>query len=359
VIPGRPAVAVARGDDRYGTVRRSLDLIADQIDLAGKRCVFVKPNLVSCEYQLAATHVDALRAVISWVRERYTGRIVLGEGTGMPAAGGFRHFGYAALAEELGVELADLNQGEWVTASGFDRDLNPLPVRLAQQVVESDFRISVAPVKTHDSMFVTLSLKNMVMGSLYHEIPFGAGGEARGLLRSVYHCIPACIKYAGPLVALKQKVVSTVSASDRVAMHQSLASHHINLFALAPLVFPHLAINDGFLAMEGDGPGAGDPVDWRTVVTSTNYVAADCLTAEMMGFDLRDIAYLYYSRRAGRGGGNAGDVEIRGERPEDCRHAFRPSPIHQKQLTWRDEARRLMPLAERAGLRPEWLLADE
>ncbi|MCL5025360.1 MAG: DUF362 domain-containing protein [Chloroflexi bacterium] len=354
----RATVALVTGDDRCRNICRALDLVADQIDLSGKRQVFVKPNLVSTSFQPAATHVDALRAVLGFLRERYDGPITIGEGTGTPAAEGFANFGYAALAAEYGVTLADLNLGDWVTARAYDRRGQPFHVHLARQVVESDFRISVGPPKTHDCVIVTLSLKNMVMGSLFHEVPFGRAGEARGLLRTVYRRIPAGIKYSRLLEALKRRVVTSVSSSDRVALHQDYASHHLNLFLLAPQVYPHLAVIDGFQGMEGDGPGAGDPVDWRTAIVSTDYVAADCLTARLMGFDLRDVAYLYYCQRAGLGTGDPEEMEIRGERPEDCRRPFVPSPIHQKQMGWRVEARGLAPLAERVGLRPEWVTGD-
>ncbi len=350
-----PAVALAKGDDRASNITRALELISDQIDLSGRRQVFIKPNLVSCSHQLAATHCEALRAVLEFVRQRYAGPIILGEGTGMAALQGFREFGYQELARQYDVELADLNLGEWVPATAYDRHLRPLPVRLARQVVESDFRISVCPAKTHDSLFVTLSLKNMIMGSLFHQVPFGASGEARGLVRTLYRRVPAWVKYSPPLMALKQAVVGR-TPSDRVAMHQSLATHHLNLYQLAPLVAPHLAVIDGFQAMEGDGPGAGDPVDWRVAVASTDFVAADCLTTRLMGFDLRDVGYLYYCQRAGLGAGDLQDMEIRGEQVTVCSRRFRPSPLHEKQLRWHAEARALQRQAAAAGLASDFLV---
>lgn len=51
-------VALIRGDDRYDNVRRSLELIAADIDLSDKKQVLIKPNFVVPDVPLAATHVD-------------------------------------------------------------------------------------------------------------------------------------------------------------------------------------------------------------------------------------------------------------------------------------------------------------
>lgn len=353
-----PAVALVKGDDRYTNIWRALDLISDQVDLAGVRRVLVKPNMVSCSYQLAATHVDAVRATLAFVRERYAGPIIVAEGTGLPAREGFECFGFPSLEEEFGVELADLNSGEWSPATVYDGKLRPLPVRLARDVVDSDFRISVSPPKTHDSMIVTLSLKNMVMGSLFHEVPAGSKGLARGWLREFYHRVPSWMKYNRIMDAVKQTYVRRASRSDRVAMHDALDTHHLNMFLLAPSVYPHLTVLDGFLAMEGDGPGGGDPVDWRLAIASPDFLAADTLCAGLMGFDLHDIGYLYYCHRAGLGVADVAAMDIRGEDPEVCRRPFRPSPIIGRQLEWRRQARRLRPLASSLGLQPEWMTGD-
>jgi uncharacterized protein (DUF362 family) len=355
---GKPAVALVRGNDRYANIRRALELITDQIDLTGVQRVLVKPNMVSCSYQLAATHVDAVRATLAFVRERYSGRILVAEGTGLPAHEGFQCFGFQPMEEEFGIELSDLNSGDWSSASVYDGHLRPLEVRLAREVVDSDFRISVSPPKTHDSMIVTLSLKNMVMGSLFHEVPAGGKGLARGWLREFYHRVPSWMKYNAIMNAVKQTYVRRASRSDRVAMHDALDTHHLNMFLLAPRVYPHLAVLDGFLAMEGDGPGGGDPVDWRLALASTDFLAADALCTHLMGFDLHDVGYLYYCHRAGLGVADIDRMDILGEDPASCRRPFKPSPIIGQQLKWRQMARRLRPMAASFGLQPEWMTGD-
>jgi uncharacterized protein (DUF362 family) len=64
------------------------------------------------------------------------------------------------VAQDYGAALMDLNHDEPVPVDVYDWRLRPLRLHLARSVVESDFRISVGPPKTHDAVTVTLSLKN-------------------------------------------------------------------------------------------------------------------------------------------------------------------------------------------------------
>ncbi len=169
----RSQVALVRGSDRYNNIVQALNLIEGDIDLGDKKLILIKPNFVSTRRQLAATHVDAVRAVLDWLRPRYDGLITIGEGAATSDTfDGYRNFGYLALAEEYNVRFEDLNQDQWVPIEVYDRNLRPMAVRVARTTVESDFRISVGPPKTHDAVIVTLSLKNIVVGSLIR----GRGG---------------------------------------------------------------------------------------------------------------------------------------------------------------------------------------
>ena len=149
-------VALARGENRSENIRQALAWIAANTDLSGKQRVLVKPNFVVTDRPLAATHVDATRAVLDFVRARYDGPITIAEGPAVhTAAECFRFYGYESLAEEYGATLLDLNHDEPVPVDVYDWRLRPLRLHLARSVVESDFRISVGPPKTHDVVIVT------------------------------------------------------------------------------------------------------------------------------------------------------------------------------------------------------------
>jgi formylglycine-generating enzyme required for sulfatase activity len=158
----------------------------------------------------------------------------------------------------------------------------------------------VAPIKTHNTVMVTLALKNLAVGAL----------------------------------------------RDRVPLHQGWPAINLSIYGLAPLVGPHLSVLDGFQGMEGDGPGNGEPVDLRAAVASTDYVAADTVGASLMDHDPNEIGYLVYCHRAGLGEANLANISIRGNCTlEDARRRFQKHPNYGDQLGWRtsDADRLVLP----------------
>lgn len=286
-------VVLVRGDDRYANVLQALEAIDGDMDLAGKRRIVVKPNFVSVRQPLSATHVDAMRAVLDFLRARGVRDVTLAEG---PAVGtlreGLRVFGYEDLVREHGLRLVDLNDDEGVEVEVYDRDFHPLRLPVARTTIESDYRISVGPPKTHDLVIVTLSLKNWAVGSL--------------------------------------------TAGNKSRCHQGYVGTHLNLYKLAYHVAPHLAVLDGFQAMEGNGPTSGDPVDWRIALASTDFVAADSLCAHLMGFEPEDVGYLHYCHLKGLGEGRPEVMEVVGNATvAQVRRVFKPHASYERQKGWR------------------------
>ena len=172
-------VGLIKGDSRYENVKSALQCVADQIDLTGRQRVLIKPNFVSTQRQLAATHVDAVRAVLDFLRDWEVQHVVIAERATLGNAfDGYRRFGYLSLKKGHKVEFVDLDRESWVETEIYDRKLRPVTVRMARRVLESDLRISVGPPKPHESTIVTLSLKNMVVGSLRDRSTFHAGFQA-------------------------------------------------------------------------------------------------------------------------------------------------------------------------------------
>jgi len=152
VVQFNSKVALIKGDNRYNNIARALALIEDGVDLSDKKRILIKPNFVSTRRQLASTHVEAVRAVLDWLRPRYDGPITIGEGAAVSETfDGYRNFGYLDLAEEYNVRFVDKNQDEWTPVQVYDRRLCPMAVRVASTTLQSDFRISIGPPKTHDA----------------------------------------------------------------------------------------------------------------------------------------------------------------------------------------------------------------
>lgn len=335
-MPPKPKVGLARGGGRYDNIRRVLDLIAPEIHLGGVRRILIKVNLASATVALASTQAEAVRALVDFLRPRFAGPIAIAEGTGLSAHIAYRSFGYRELAQQYGLELLDLNEGPWATVEVRDRDLNPVTLRFSRPVAEADFVVSLCPPKTHDCVLVTLSLKNLIMGSLYYQVPLGSKGALRDFLRQAYYYIPAFVKYNSIMDRVKGGVVQGVSDNDRQRMHQGFPIQNLNLYLVARRFRPHLSVIDGYRGMEGDGPGAGHAVPWDVAIASIDPVAADCLAAELMGFPVSQVGYLWYCVQGCLGVGRLEDMEIRGADPEACRRPFLPHPTHQHQRAWAD-----------------------
>jgi hypothetical protein len=233
-------IAITQGDDRRDNIARTLQLIGPKIDLARCHHILIKPNLVSTVRQLAATHVDALRAVLDFLRQHYDGSITIAEGAALaPTMQGYERFGYCDLVEPYGVQLVDLNACETVTARIYDRHLRPCTVRLARPVVDSDFRISVGPPKTHNDVIVTLSIKNMVLGTLVN--PSLARPHSRST-ESIIHPSSRLEgqpeRHVSQVMQLARMALPGKDHSDKMAMHQGFPLINLNIALLAPLVLP-------------------------------------------------------------------------------------------------------------------------
>jgi uncharacterized protein (DUF362 family) len=340
-MPGSQ-VSLIRGDDRYQNLAEALALLDDQVDLSGKKRVLVKPNFVVTHKPLASTHADALRAVLEFVRARYDGPLTIAEGPSVELASeGFRRLGYEPLAEEYGATLLDLNHDDPVPVDVYDWQLRPLRLHLARSVVESDFRISVGLPKTHDVVIVTLSLKNMIMGSLISRFTHqqasenGSGSGFGRISKALWPVVPKWVRHSSPLEWLQFRAMRTLQPSDKMKMHQSHPVINLNLACLAPVVWPHLAVLDGFEAMEGNGPTDGEVVPLHVALASTDALAADVVATSLMGFDANDVGYLNYCKRMNLGVGDLAEIKIIGNVPlTDCARPFHPHDTYQRQRRW-------------------------
>ncbi|MBM4085186.1 MAG: DUF362 domain-containing protein, partial [Planctomycetes bacterium] len=163
-------VALAQGEDRLENVRRALGIVRNDLAPKVKGLVLIKPNFLSCTRQLAATHANPVRAVLEFVTPLAPSKVIVAEGAcSGEAAVGYRNFNYLPLAHDFSVPLVDLCQEtRWRPIRLLDCDGREVPAEVNALAAEADCRISVAAAKTHDTVVVTLSWKNM-MGALRRE----------------------------------------------------------------------------------------------------------------------------------------------------------------------------------------------
>ena len=311
--PRRPSgrVSLTAGDDRADNVFGGLRAFRDEIAASiGDRRVVIKPNNVSTNVQLSATHADCLEGVLEFLKLiDKLGDAAIAESAGMgPAMEGFANYGYDRLADKYGVKLVDLDRDETETVHVIDEtDFRPRPVRMARTLLDrGTYVISAAVLKTHDRVLATLSLKNVVFGAPVKDPGFRWG---------------------------KGRKPGTVTQKP-IAHGSGIYGINYNLFALARRLRPDLAVIDGFLGMEGNGPVGGTPVDHRVCVVSPDWLAADRVALELMGIDFAQVGYLNYCAEAGMGQGDLDKIEILGQ--PLARHV-RSYQLHagiQKQLIW-------------------------
>ena len=291
--PAEPSsVALIKGNDRRENIYKSLKLIEDQVFGAiGNKQILIKPNFVQTSKQLAATHVDAIRGILEFLRPHYKKEILIGEA----AAGkegtlaGYKNYGYPALEKEYKVKLIDLNLGGYQYRYTIGEKNAPVPIRICSPFLDPKlYIISAAVMKTHGFASVTLTLKNMLLGA--------------------------------PVVG------------DKAQMHRGPHGEpddiiHFNMFHLAQEVYPDLAVIDGFTGMEGDGPSRGTAVDSRVALASADALAADVVGARVMGYDAKKILYFSAMAEAGMGQGNLEKITVLGNRLDECSYRFKNSPL--------------------------------
>jgi uncharacterized protein (DUF362 family) len=335
-------------------LRAALDALPDPPAVAAAERIVVKPNIVSTLRPLAATHVDALRAVLLWLRDRGARQVVVAEGAATEATfDGFAAYGYFALAQLPGlrVDFVDLNQDEPVPVTVFDRHLQPRTIHLARTMVESDLRISVTRPKTHDAVVVTGALKNALMGSPLNRVAGGPRWRAR-LVQGLLGLVPARFRSIQGLESLRPGLLRRLYPSDKAQVHAGTAVINLNLYLLARVVRPHLGVLDGLIGMEGNGPVYGRPIQLGWAAAGRDAVAVDAVMAHLMGHDPARVGYLHYCHRAGLGVADLAAIEVVGPPLAGLQRLCRPSSTHLDQIGWAEAAvERLFEslMAERAS----------
>jgi uncharacterized protein (DUF362 family) len=267
-----PRVAFIRGNDRRENVKRVLDLFADEIERGlSSRQPLIKPNLVSSSIPLAASHVDQVRGILDVISMLYTGRILIAEASCHDTFAAYRNYGYAALCDEYNVELADLNGEAHQEIMVSDAGGTMRTLRIARRLMDAKYyRISAAKIKTHDTVVVSLSIKNLAMAAVH--------------------------------------------MSDRKAVHCNYGTANRNIAEIAEHVWPDLAVIDGMVGMEGNGPAHGEPVSLGVAFAGTDALAVDTMACSFIGVDARDVGYLHYCAQKGLGTVVRTEIEIVGDR---------------------------------------------
>ena len=111
----KSVVGLVRGENRTANIKAALELIDADVrrKLVGKKSVIIKPNLVSSNRQLAATHADALRGIIDYLGPRWKGPIYIAESSAGETFDGYKSFKYDEVVRDFKIreiKMVDLNE---------------------------------------------------------------------------------------------------------------------------------------------------------------------------------------------------------------------------------------------------------
>jgi len=284
-------VSLVKGNDRRDIVYQSLKMIEDEVLASiGNKKILIKPNMVMTNNPLCATHVDAVRAILDFLKPHHKERIIIGESVVWKRTfDGYKNYGYLLLEKEYNVKLVDLNAQPYQYRYVIDKDNRPLPLRVISTFLDPDvYIISAARMKTHDRVLVTLSLKNILLACPVNDYS----------------------NNDKPLVHTGPRGVNSIC--------------HYNMFHLSQEVYPDLAVIDGFVGMEGSGPVGGTAFDSRVALAGLDALAVDTIGTKVMGFDPQRVGYLSAMAQAGMGQGDTEKINILGTELNQCLYHFQP-----------------------------------
>ncbi len=253
----RPRVCVARAASYAVDLEPILRATLAEVGItagavAGKR-VLLKPNLVETTAGAGHinTHPEVVRAAAKALRALGAAEVLVGEGPGhrRDTILVLEESGLAQILVDEKLRFVDLNRQRGFAVANAGQRSGLLRLTLPVVLAEIDWIVSLAKLKTHHWAGATLAMKN-----LFGLMP----GSYYGWPKNVLH-------YAG-----LQESILDINATVR----------------------PQVAIVDGIVGMEGDGPIMGTPKPAGVLVVGTNLPAVDASAARIMGLDPARIRYL-------------------------------------------------------------------
>ncbi len=266
-----------------------VSLVLDGLDACGfsrarvrGRTVLLKPNLV--ETAPGITHINTHPAVVLAAAEAFrrldVANVIVAEGQGHRRDSWLvlDESGMGPALDAARLPFVDLNHDAVSPVTNLGGFTSLPQLYLPQTLLAADIVVSMPKLKTHHWAGVTCAMKN-----LFGVMP----GIVYGWPKNVLH-------FAGIPKAI------------------------LDIFAT---VRPHLAIVDGIVGMEGDGPIMGDPRPLGALIMGANFPAVDATCTRLMQLEPTGVEYLHHA--SGRFGPIlAHNIEQRGEPVSDLSAPF-------------------------------------
>jgi len=288
-------------------VAKAIELTVGSVDAIVKpgQTVLIKPNLAFNAPPESYAVVDprTVEAVTRFFKKHSkAGKVLVGDN---PSLG--KHVGRANIAFKTSgmEEAAKLGGADEVIY--FDEQPTvdvPVPTgktfkmyKVFKPFLDADVVINLPKMKVHLAKTITLGMANWQgIGPNYHPAEGGMDGKGLHMWQQGQH---------------RNDISAKVVDEYRIRKAD-------------------LTIIDGVIAMEGQGPHAGDPVEMNLIIAGTDTVAVDAVTGWVMGFETDEITCVRMAYPEGLGARRMDHIQHVGVDPQKVRKFFRranPDPV--------------------------------
>ena len=230
--------------------------------------ILLKPNLLKKgEVERAViTHPVVVGAFARILREEGYENIVLADSCGHGTTRGvIQGTGMDTYLEKYNIPAIDYTKGVHVD---YPEGVQAKEFILPEELLDADCVISLSKMKTHALERITGAVKNSY-GFIY--------GRNKAIGHTKY---PSADSFARMLIDLNQYVA------------------------------PRLYIMDGIMAMEGNGPGSGDPTPMNVILLSADPVALDSVFARLVYLKPEMVPTNYHGEKMGLGTWKEEEIEV-------------------------------------------------
>ncbi len=232
--------------------------------------ILLKPNILSADppEKCSTTNPTVFKA-IGEILKSTGAKISYGDSPAFHSPlSAAKKAGLADVADELGIELADFQDGQDVS---YHEGIQNKKFFIANAIMENDGVISLPKLKTHGFQRMTGCIKNQF-------------GCVPGKLKGEYHVrVPDALDFARMLVDLNN------------------------------FIKPRLYVMDGILAMEGNGPRSGVPRKMNILLFSSDPVALDATVCRIIDLNPEFVPTTKFGKEAGMGTYLEEEIEILGD----------------------------------------------
>lgn len=244
----------------YMLLKQGLDFLGGVETLIPKDAkILLKPNMLKkAEVEKAViTHPAVVGAFARILRESGYEHIVLADSCGHGTTQSVIHgTGMDTYLEKYQIPAVDYSEG---VKTAYPQGVQAKEFILPKELLEQDCVISLSKMKTHALERITGAVKNSY-------------GFVYGFHKAKGHTqYPSADSFARMLIDLNKCVA------------------------------PKLYVMDGIVAMEGNGPGSGDPVSMNVLLMSTDPVALDSVFSRLVYLKPEMVPTNYHGEKIGLG----------------------------------------------------------